>query len=296
MEAALKEWSRGHDQPPPCTPDNTWQRAWDKPRVQATSNVLLETAPDPRARARLLATATTESGAWLHALPITSLGLRMDDEVVRVAVGLRLGVPLCQPHLCSRCGAPVDELATHGLSCSKSQGRHPRHAAINELIQRSLVTAGIPAQLEPTGVCRSDGKRPDGSTVMPWRCGRALAWDATCPDTYAPSHLRLATSEAGAVAEQAEMRKSVKYADLQASHHFVPVAIETSGVFGQEALSFIRELGRRLRVKTGEPQSHFYLQQRVAVAVQRGNTAAVMGTCMRTDKANKMADNINSLS
>ena len=104
---------------------------------------------------------------------------------------------------------------------------------------------------------------------MPWRCGRALAWDVTCPDTYALSHLRLATSKAGAVAEQAEVRKSAKYADLQASHHFVPVAIETSRVFEQEALSFIRELGRHLRVKMGEPQSHFYLQQRVAVAVQR---------------------------
>ena len=119
--------------------------------------------------------------------------------------------------------------------------------------------------------------------MMPQRCGSALAWDVTCPDTYAPSHLRLATSEAGAVAEQAEVSKSIKYADLQASHHFVPVGIETSGVFGQEALSFIRELGRHLQVKTGEPQSHFYLQQWVAVAVQRGNTAAVMGTCMRTD-------------
>ena len=122
--------------------------------------------------------------------------------------------------------------------------------------------------------------------MMPWRCGCALAWDVTCPDTYAPSHLRLATSEAGAVAEQAEVRKSVKLADLQASHHFVPVAIETSGVFGQEALSFIRELRHRLQVKTGEPQSHFCLQQRVAVAVQRENTAAVMGTCMRTDNDN----------
>ena len=153
-------------------------------------------------------------------------------------MGLRLGVLLCQPHLCSRCGASVDELPTHGLSCPNSQGRHLRHAAINELIQRSLVTTGIPAQLEPSGVCRSDGKRPDGPTVMPWRCGRALAWDVTCRDTY-PSHLRLATSEAGAIVEQAEVSKSAKYADLQASYHFVPVAIETSGLFRQEALSFL---------------------------------------------------------
>ena len=65
----------------------------------------------------------------------------------------------------------------------------------------------------------------------------------------------LATSEAGAIANQAEERKGAKYAELLVSHHFVPVAIETSGVFGQGALSFIRELGSRLQAKTGESQS-----------------------------------------
>ena len=47
----------------------------------------------------------------------------------------------------------------------------------------------------------------------------------------------LATSEAGAVADQAEVRKKVKYANLQSSHLFVPVVIETAGAFGQEALT-----------------------------------------------------------
>ena len=78
----------------------------------------------------------------------------MDDEVVRIAVGLRLGLPLCQPHNFYHCGAAVDELATHGLSYPKSQGRHPHHIAINKQIQRSLVTAGVPAHLvfvAPTG-------------------------------------------------------------------------------------------------------------------------------------------------
>ena len=34
-------------------------------------------------------------------------------------------------------------------------------------------------------------------------------------------------------ADQAEERKKVKYADLQSSHLFVPVAIETAGAFGK---------------------------------------------------------------
>ena len=53
------------------------------------------------------------------------LGLRMEDETIRVAVGLRLGIPLCRPHKCSHCGATVDDLATHGLSCRWSEGRAP---------------------------------------------------------------------------------------------------------------------------------------------------------------------------
>ena len=131
-------------------------------------------------RARLLASRVRESGAWLNVLPISSLGLRMDDSTIRVAVGLRLGAPLCRPHQCQHCGAEVDCLATHGLSCRWSEGRHYRHAAINDIVHRSLTSAKIPARLEPSGLYRSDGKRPDGISVVPWKSGKLLVWDATC--------------------------------------------------------------------------------------------------------------------
>ena len=113
---------------------------------------------------------------------------------------------------------------------------------------------------------------------MPWKTGQVLVWDVTCPDTYAPSHLSVATREAGVVAAQAELRKRLKYAELEASHHFVPVAIETSGVCGPEALQFLHELGHRLKAETREPRSLQFLFQRISVAIQRGNAAAVLGT------------------
>ena len=37
-----------------------------------------------------------------------------------------------------------------------------------------------------------------------------LVWDATCPDTYAPSHISDASRETGAVAAQAERLKNAK--------------------------------------------------------------------------------------
>ena len=79
-----------------------------------------------------------------------------------------------------------------------------RHAAINDTIKRSLNAVKIPCLLEPNGFYRSDGKRPDGATMVPWSGGKVLVWDATCPDTLAPSYSSLATREAGAVAEEAE--------------------------------------------------------------------------------------------
>ena len=41
--------------------------------------------------------------------------------------------------------------------------------------------------------------------------------------------------EAGAVADDAELRKTKKYSNLTSSHYFVPLAVESLGVFGKEA-------------------------------------------------------------
>ena len=281
-DEALSCWSQGHNNPPPPDSVSHCQREWDSPRVKASAQALLEEAPDARSRARLLATGRKESGAWLNALPVSTLGLRMDDETARVAVGLRLGTPLCRPHECSNCGTMVDDLATHGLSCRFSEGRHPRHAAVNCIIQRALTSAKVPSRLEPTGLYRSDGKRPDGCSILPWKSGKVLVWDATCPDTYAPSHVSAAAREAGAVAAQAEHLKIAKYCHLESSHHFVPFAVETSGVLGQAALDLVDDIGRRLHRMTGEPRSKEYLLQRLSIAIQRGNAAAVLGTAGRS--------------
>ena len=55
----------------------------------------------------------------------------------------------------------------HALSCRRSEGRHQRHAALNDVIKRGLSSAHVPSRLEPTGLNRSDGKRPDGCDSGP---------------------------------------------------------------------------------------------------------------------------------
>eukprot|EP00731_Ephydatia_muelleri_P014469 Em0008g189a len=241
---------------------------------------LLATAPDPLSKARLLSASKKESGSWLHTLPVTSLGLRMDDNTIRIAIGLRLGTPLCIPHLCYHCGANVDTLGTHGLSCRFSAGCHFRHAMLNDILHRALSSANVPSRLEPTGLDRTDGKRPDGITMVPWSNGRLLVWDATCVDTFAPSHLSMTASEVCAAANQAEQTKIKKYSYItsHAYHSFTPVAFETTGVCGPRSMSFLTDFGRRIVNTTGEKSSLAYLLQRFSVAIQRGNAASVLGT------------------
>jgi len=42
-------------------------------------------------KARLLAASSSHSGDWLHAPPIASIGLKLSDKAVRLAVAQRLG-------------------------------------------------------------------------------------------------------------------------------------------------------------------------------------------------------------
>ena len=82
------------------------QKAWDTPLVDGQFALLLSlTSANPAAKAHLLAAQQKESGAWLTAPPLRALGLRLSNESICTAVGLRLGAPLCSPHSCSLCGS-----------------------------------------------------------------------------------------------------------------------------------------------------------------------------------------------
>ena len=114
--------------------------------------------------------------------------------------------------------------------------------------------ADVPSTKEPAGLLRSDGKRPDGLTLVPWQSGRSLTWDVKVVDTLASSYTSTTSVIPYGAAEAAATRNRAKYAEIIQSDLFVPIAIETLGPINMDGQRFLDSLGERLSSVSGDPE------------------------------------------
>ena len=128
-----------------------------------------------------------------------------------MAVGLRLGLESLHTTPVPLTAAQMPVGFTASCAEEPRAGQLYRHHALNDLIARSFASPGVPVTKEPIGLLRSDGKRPDGRTLVPWQSGKSLCWDVTVSRPLAESYVTEAAREAGAAAELAATRKEVKY-------------------------------------------------------------------------------------
>jgi len=158
---------------------------------------VLSEATEPRTRARLLAAATSESGSLLNAVPASSLGLRMDDDVVRIAVGLLLGAPCAALMLAS---FAAHQWIRRQFMASVASGVLDVNHVMLQLMMSSRELCHQPRSppcwnpLASVGLTASDLMA--GVTIAPWKSGRMLVWDVSCTDTFALSHLAQDVMEA----------------------------------------------------------------------------------------------------
>ena len=180
---AFEKWlSLTNEQESPV--DGT-QNNWTQPVFVKTAQDLISRMSDKRSKI-FNAHQGKFGSQWLNVVPCKNLGLKLDDQQLRISIGLRLGANICVAHTC-HCGKRVERDGLHGLFCTGSAGRFSRHAPLNSLIKQTLGSLDLPSMLEPRVLYRTDGERPDGVTMIPWEVGKQLVWDVTAVDALAPS-------------------------------------------------------------------------------------------------------------
>lgn len=236
-----------------------------------------------------MAVSSRNSSDWLLAVPIPSLGLKLDPMSLKISCTLWLRSTICNSHLCI-CGEEVDALGLHGLSCKNQIGRRTRHEEVNDLIKRALVQAKIPAVKEPTSLSQTDGKRPDGLTLTTWKEGKCLIWDVTIADTVCQSYINQCSKSSAAAADIRENQKISKYQNLANDYCFVPIGIESFGSWGAEGHTLIKSIEKKISEVRGEKRSTSYLFQRISIAIRRGNACCVLGTVPHTEGLDEIFD------
>jgi len=145
-------------------------------------------------------------------------------------------------------------------------------------IEPSVIDYCTDVFVEPAGLDRQDGKRPDGLTLIQWHGGRSLVWDVTVVSPLAATYVDRAATDAGTVADMAATRKTEKHSTLSSAYRFEPIAVENLGVFSSTTPNFISELGRRICVHTRDARETSYLFQRISIMLQRFNSVLLHDT------------------
>jgi len=122
---------------------------------------------------------------------------------------------------------------------------------------------------EPTRLFRTDVKRPNGLTLVPWQSSESLSWDVTVVCPLAESYVTGSAREAGAAAELATSRKEEKYDNVGGQYLFAPIAVETLGGLNTSACQLFANMGRKISSTSGDAREEAFLFQRVLVLVQR---------------------------
>uniref|UniRef100_A0A8D8ZKX7 Uncharacterized protein n=1 Tax=Cacopsylla melanoneura TaxID=428564 RepID=A0A8D8ZKX7_9HEMI len=103
----------------------------------------------------------------------------------------------------------------------------------------------------------------------------------TCVDTFATfvSYIRQTSENPGAAAELAAKRKHDKYKTIKGNgYHFIALSTETCGVWCSEMKQFVKEVGYKMMERTGDPKTPGYFRQTIALNIQRGNAASILGS------------------
>ena len=243
---------------------------------QYSSESLLAQAPDSRHHALVLSTSIPHSGDWLKAIPSSALNLHFFDREFRICLQYWPGVPLTSSsHSCFICTRPCDPLGDHAVGCGGNGDRILCHNALRDVLHSVAQSAGLSPRTEVPALIPNSSSCPADLFLPHWQGGRPAAADVTVISPMQVLTLQGASTSQGSAIVVAEERKKTLYSDACHSEgiSFLPLAVETLGGWGSEALSFIKHLARlqALRLDLDQAVSSNHLLQRLSVCLWRHN-------------------------
>jgi len=260
---------------------------------------LTVSAPDESTRAHLQLVQQPGAGAWLFARPSKVLGLHLDAAFFRVALRMRLRVPVASTDgYCPLCDGIADRYGDHARACPCGGDRTKRHNRLRGLVAARASAAGLSPEVEKQGLLphrpeelgASESGRPSVSQRRPADV-YLPSWGAHGPaalDLAATSGMRgsvLAASAADGTSA------AINYESRKCSHHlteqlcagqglqFVSLVVEAcGGGWGPAAMNTWRKLGALHAAHIGLSNSEGVQQllQALAIALQRENARAVL--------------------
>ncbi len=255
---------------------------------------LVAEAEGPREKARLYAGRRPGAGAWVTALPIAALGLKMGHLEFAASVRLLLGMQMYRinpalPAQCNQCKENVlDSLAHHSLSCSSNNDRSIRHNSVRDVVHEYAVQGGFSSRKEVKHLLARNaedyGLKPADILIENFENGQPLCIDVTVVNPLrSADSVRREAQQRGAFAptlEAAEVQKLEKYEDKcrDAGMLFAPLAFEATGGHGRRGRHVLRRLADACAARNNYTRSlaHTRLKQLISIAIQRANANALL--------------------
>ena len=150
------------------------------------------------------------------------------------------------------------------------------------MVARCIALAGTPVTKQPTELFRTDGKRPDGITLVPWQSGKSmLGRDGHMPSGRIIRHWVRPRGRCCSGTRRFSQRG--KYASIGSEYLFAPIAVETLGPINTSACQLFANLEERSPWRQAGDDRGAFLFQRVSVVVQRYNAVLLHDTLPATD-------------
>ena len=208
-----------------------------------SSSLLSSCSLRDQARIRAISSHPCAS-AWLRAIPSVSLGLTMSRQEFVCSLWYWLGIPVfasTDSIRCS-CGNVVDRFGDHLLGCGHGPMRIRRHDALCDFVFHALLQDNSGCKREQR--CGSGLDRPGDVYHPDFLYGKPAYFDVTVRNPLQGSLLSQSAVTAGVAASRGEVEKDAHHEEavLGAGGIFIPLAVESLGLWSPASLKILRDI------------------------------------------------------